>query len=76
MLKLVIIVFIPDRDQNRDRKVLTEDQEARDTSYSHMALHLSTVSLLGFFHRILNVKSQLVQYIVTGALVDKCLLAR
>ena len=27
MLKLVIIVFIPDRDQNRDRKVLTEDQE-------------------------------------------------
>ena len=27
MLKLVIIVFIPDRDQNRDREVLTEDQE-------------------------------------------------
>ena len=27
MLELVIIVFIPDRDQNRDRKVLTEDQE-------------------------------------------------
>ena len=27
MLELVIIVFIPDRDQNRHRKVLTEDQE-------------------------------------------------
>ena len=27
MLELVIIVFIPDRDQNRDRKVPTEDQE-------------------------------------------------
>ena len=64
MLKLVIIVFIPDRDQNRDRKVLTEDQEDQlipskaeigDNTYSlQPAIWHNSV-----FPHILNVKTQL-----------------
>ena len=64
MLELVIIVFIPDRDQNRDRKVLTEDQEdqlipskAGDTTVcSQPAIWHNSASV---FPHILNVKTQL-----------------
>ena len=61
MLELVIIVFIPDRDQNRDRKVLTEDQEdqlipgRRYYSLQPAIWHNSA----SVFPHILNVKTQL-----------------
>ena len=65
MLELVIIVFIPDRDQNRDRKVLTEDQEDQlipSKAEIGDTLHYSQPAIwhnCSVFLHILNVKTQL-----------------